>query len=77
MGFNLSTVLSVLFLAYMGNNIYTMYQLFNPETCQPSDPGQKCLSPYIEKDAQSLFPLTQLRLYVSPRSDNLGILQGG
>ena len=46
---SLTLVLSGLFLAYISHSIYTLYQLFHPQPCQP---GGMCLKSYLARQPQ-------------------------
>ncbi|CAB3405133.1 unnamed protein product [Caenorhabditis bovis] len=72
--FSVTKILSVAFLGFMFHNFYGLYRLFTPELCSDQDVFEHCYTPFLKPNSDGIFDLVQLRVYVSPKKDQLGQL---
>ncbi|CAJ0959389.1 unnamed protein product, partial [Mesorhabditis belari] len=66
-GFNLTSIVSSLFIIYIANSIYQFYQLFTPELCDVEKEAGECLEP-IDYATKTSSPSYLLRVYTSVSS---------
>ncbi|XP_076807863.1 lipid scramblase CLPTM1L-like [Clavelina lepadiformis] len=62
--FSFTTLLVVLLVAYLINAIWTIYHLWNPESCQPND--KNCLWSHIHKRKDIAW---NMKAYVTPKKE--------